>query len=50
MEPRRITSTRLIDDEGVVHHGDILLHADGSWSSSNGDEDVLETIDGSNRN
>ena len=49
MEPRRITSTRLIDEEGVVHHGDILLHSDGSWSTSNGDEDVLETIDGSNR-
>ena len=49
MEPRRITSTRLIDEEGVVHHGDILHHSDGSWSTSNGDEDVLETIDGTNR-
>ena len=49
MEPRRITSTRLIDEEGIIHHGDILLHADGTWSESNGDEDVLETIDGTNR-
>lgn len=49
MEPRRITSTRMIDEEGIIHHGDILLHADGTWSKSNGDEDVLETIDGTNR-
>ena len=49
MEPRRITSTRLIDDDGIIQHGDILLHSDGSWSRSNGDEDVLETINGENR-
>ncbi len=49
MEPRRITSTRLVTDGGRVHRGDVLLHSDGSWSESQGDEDVIETIDGSNR-
>ena len=49
MEPRRITSTRLITEAGRVHRGDVLLHSDGSWSESHGDEDVIETIDGSNR-
>ncbi|GIR75626.1 MAG: N-ethylammeline chlorohydrolase [Candidatus Poseidoniales archaeon] len=29
--------------------GDVLLHADGSWSASNGDEDVVEDLDGSKR-
>ena len=49
MEPRRITSTRLLTEAGRIHRGDVLLHSDGSWSESNGDEDVIETIDGSNR-
>ena len=49
MEPRRITSTRLVTDSGRIHRGDVLLHSDGSWSESQGDEDVIETIDGSNR-
>ena len=49
MEPRRITSTRLVTEGGRVHRGDVLLHSDGSWSESHGDEDVIETIDGSNR-
>ncbi len=40
-------STRLIDHDGVTREGDFLLHADGSYSQSNGDEDVLETINGS---
>ena len=44
---RRIVNTRLIDHDGVVREGDFLLHADGSYSPSNGDEDVLEAIDGS---
>ena len=44
---RRIVNTQLIDHDGVVRGGDFLLHADGSYSPSNGDEDVLEAIDGS---
>ena len=46
---RRVTGTRLIDHDGAVQHGDFLLHPDGSCSASNGDEDVVETIDGSAR-
>ena len=46
---RRVTGTRLIDHDGAVQHGDFLLHPDGSYSASNGDEDVSETIDGSMR-
>ena len=44
---RRVTGSRLIDHDGVVREGDFLLHEDGSYSLSNGDEDVLEVIDGS---
>ena len=44
---RRIVNTRLIDHDGVTREGNFLLHVDGSYSQSNGDEDVLETIDGS---
>ena len=46
---RRLTATWLIDDGGTTHKGDFLLHQDGSFSDSKGDEDVIETIDGSNR-
>ena len=46
---RRLTDTWLIDDGGTTHKGDFLLHQDGSFSESKGDEDVIETIDGSNR-
>ena len=46
---RRVTGTRLIDHDCVVQHGDYLLHPDGSYSASNGDEDVVETINGSTR-
>ena len=46
---RRLTETWLIDDSGTTHKGDFLLHQDGSFSESKGDEDVIETIDGSNR-
>ncbi len=46
---RRITNTWLIGEEGVVHRGDFLLHGDGSFSKSKGDEDVIETFDGSTR-
>ena len=43
---RRVTGTRLIDHDGAIQHGDFLLHPDGSYSKSKGDEDVVETIDG----
>ncbi len=46
---RRLTDAWLIDDNGGAHKGDFLLHQDGSFSDSKGDEDVVETIDGSNR-
>ncbi len=46
---RRITGARLIDHDGGVQQGDFLLHPDGSYSKSRGDEDVVETIDGSAR-
>ncbi len=46
---RRLTDTWLIDDSGTTHKGDFLLHQDGTFSESKGDEDVIETIDGSNR-
>jgi 5-methylthioadenosine/S-adenosylhomocysteine deaminase len=45
----RYTNTILIDHNGVRQEGDVLLHADGSWSVSNGDEDVHEVIDGSKK-
>ena len=46
---RRVTGTRLIDHDGAIQHGNFLLHPDGSCSTSKGDEDVVETIDGSAR-
>ena len=46
---RRITGARLIDHDSVVQDGDFLLHPDGSYSKSKGDEDVVENIDGSTR-
>tara|TARA_B100001559_G_scaffold320627_1_gene333446 strand:+ start:930 stop:2186 length:1257 start_codon:yes stop_codon:yes gene_type:complete len=46
---RRVTGTRLIDHDGAVQRGDFLLHPDGSCTKSKGDEDVVETIDGSTR-
>ena len=45
----RYTSSHIIDDECKLHSGDFILHRDGSWTASNGDEDVQTTIDGSNR-
>ena len=45
----RYTNTVLYDDEFNKIVGDILLHQDGSWSESKGDEDVVEEIDGSQR-
>ena len=45
----RYTNAVLIDDEQRTHIGDFLLHADGSWSESKGDEDVVHNLDGSKR-
>ena len=45
----RYTNTVLYDDDFNKIVGDVLLHNDGSWSKSNGDEDVVEEIDGSQR-
>ena len=36
-------------ENGVKHVGNLLLHEDGSWSKSNGNEDVKNEIDGSKR-
>ena len=47
--PVRYRDTVLYDRGGQRVAGDVLLHADGSWTPSNGDEDVLEDIDGSKR-
>lgn len=44
----RYTNTVLYEN-GVKHVGDILLHEDGSWAKSTGDEDVKVEIDGSKR-
>ena len=44
----RYTNTVLYEN-GVKHVGDILLHEDGSWSKSVGNEDVKYDFDGSNR-
>ena len=45
----RYTNAVLYDDNLNKHVGDFLLNPDGSWGASKGDEDVLKTIDGSNR-
>ena len=45
----RYTNTVLYDDDFNKIVGDVLLHRDGSWSESKGDEDVVEEIDGSQR-
>jgi len=46
---RRYVNAWLMDHDCVPQHGDFILHQDGSWSTSKGDENVLETIDGSGR-
>jgi 5-methylthioadenosine/S-adenosylhomocysteine deaminase len=48
-EGRRIADAWLIDHDGVTQKGDFILNSNGSYSTSKGDEDVIETIDGSNR-
>ena len=45
----RYTNSVLYDDKGKKHLGDFLIHDDGSWSRSNGDEDVRQVIDGSSK-
>ena len=45
----RYRNTVLVDESGKKHLGDVLLHSDGAWSVSNGDEDVKQDVDGSNR-
>ncbi len=49
IDPVRYTDTVLVDDEQRLHRGDVLLHPDGRWSMSKGDEDVVETVDGRDR-
>ena len=48
-DPVRYTDAVLVDDEQGLHRGDVLLHPDGRWSTSKGDEDVVETVDGRDR-
>lgn len=45
----RYRNTVLYDHGGKKVTGDVLLHGDGTWSTSNGDEDVVEDLDGSQR-
>lgn len=45
----RYRNTVLYDHGGKKVTGDVLLHQDGTWSASNGDEDVAEDLDGSQR-
>ncbi|MFL2973872.1 MAG: amidohydrolase family protein [Candidatus Thalassarchaeaceae archaeon] len=46
---RRIINTTLLDHDGLMKRGNFLIDKKGNYSISNGDEDVIETIDGSNR-
>ena len=45
----RYTDTVLYDSSGNKFVGDVLIHDDGAWSKSNGDEDVRQVIDGKSR-
>ena len=45
----RYTNTVLYDERGEKFLGDVLIHDDGSWSRSKGDEDVRDEIDGTSR-
>ena len=45
----RYRNAVLYDENGRKHVGDVLLHQDGAWSTSNGDEDVQHDMDGSGR-
>ena len=46
---RRIINTTLLDHDGIIKKGNFLINKQGDYRISNGDEDVIETIDGSNR-
>ena len=46
---RRITNTYLLDHDGSIRKGNFLLNKEGNFEISKGDEDVIETIDGSSR-
>ena len=48
-DPVRYTDAVLVDDEQRLHRGDVLLHPDERWSTSQGDEDVVETVVGRDR-
>ena len=45
----RYRNAVLYDESGNKHVGDVVLHHDGRWSKSNGDEDVQNELDGSGR-
>ena len=45
----RYTDTVLYDSSANKFVGDVLIHDDGDWSKSNGDEDVRQVIDGKSR-
>ena len=45
----RYRNAILYDESGHKHVGDVLLHDDGQWSASKGDEDVQHDLDGSGR-
>ena len=45
----RYRTAILYDESGHKHVGDVLLHDDGQWSASKGDEDVQHDLDGSGR-
>ena len=48
-EAVRYRDAVLIDEMQKRHLGDFLLHNDGSWTMSKGDEDVTQDLDGSKR-
>ena len=45
----RYRNAVLYDESGHKHVGDVLLHDDGHWSESKGDEDVQHDLDGSGK-
>ena len=42
----RYTDAVLIDENQRTHLGNFLLHSDGTWAKSNGDEDVVHNLEG----
>ena len=45
----RYTNAVLIDENQQTHLGDFLLFENGTWAISNGDEDVVNNIDGTKK-